>query len=345
MVDTVNDPCDIGSASTTSSADDGSYPSTPGNDDFKLDSSALVEAIRCLVGAEPVEAEAISAYACRVTMRAVRVLLEPGGDGDDSIHNTQTHYEQPNDEAATIDAANEEVKLGGSMDACAQYISRMAALVPIPDSDEEVFSEDFVLDGSGEDLGSTVPDPYLALEHLYVHSSISALMVECNALRAGVNYCSNLDLSDTIWPVYLNAHIDHLIKPARSLIDMRHRIQVPKPSYAILSLIARKWRGGRGVPAASIPVSTLEELQFLCNEVDDFIEQYVECPLVAQDRFDTVAQILLSTDASLRDTCSEGDSVQVNRQYNEAFDRSFRFVWGRAVSLTVLATALYCPET
>merc|ERR1712118_155861 len=120
-----------------------------------------------------------------------------------------------------------------------------AASVPIPDSDDEL------LDGSGEDLGSTVPDPCLALECLYIHSSISALLAQCEALRAGVNYCSNLDLSDTIWPVYLNAHIERLIRPARSMIDMRHRIQVPKPSYAILSQIERKWRGGRRVPPAS----------------------------------------------------------------------------------------------
>lgn len=246
--------------------------------------------------------------------------------------------DEKNDNDSTVYGDMTEVANATIANTVESTNSCIAASVPVPDSDDEV------LDGSGVDLGSTVPDPCLALEHLFVHSSISALVAECNALRAGVDYCSKLDLSNTIWPVYINAHIEHLIRPARSLIDMRRRIRVPKPIRAILSQIGRKWCGGRRAPPASIPISTLEELQFLCNEVDDFIEQYVECPLVTHDRFDTLAQILWSIDAGLRDTCSEGDSVEVNRQYNEAFDRSFRFVWGRTVSLTVLATALGCPE-
>lgn len=265
-------------------------------------------------------------------------LFKEGSKLDDTPKEEVKLAETSNEEAESAESRNEEGKpvetpnekpaevpeLKGSLvdtSSAALCAHEVAIHTPVPNDDDN--------------------DPCGALERLYVHSAISALLELCHDLQQIQNAFKQCleGIGARSWQDYLQAHINHLVFPVRPIIALRQRVQVARPSREIVQRIVKLWRNGsvHGAPAKSIPACSMEDLQVLCNEIDAYKESLEDNPLVTDDLPAALLTLFRHVEAE--------NEIEEDKDYLriDVIGNSFRYVESQFHRLTFLACGLYCP--
>eukprot|EP00746_Dinoflagellata_sp_MGD_P050029 gnl/MRDRNA2_/MRDRNA2_22478_c0_seq1.p1 gnl/MRDRNA2_/MRDRNA2_22478_c0~~gnl/MRDRNA2_/MRDRNA2_22478_c0_seq1.p1 ORF type:complete len:388 (-),score=46.31 gnl/MRDRNA2_/MRDRNA2_22478_c0_seq1:279-1442(-) len=176
-------------------------------------------------------------------------------------------------------------------------------------------------------------------EDAYIQHSLSELLKLCHGFQQiSEAFSRRLKGIDT-WQDYLECHLEHLARPAQTLISKRAQIHVeaPGPGFrglnGVLAQHIRSWVGSFNArpPSRSIALRTLLDLQVLCHCIDELQEALVENPLTLEDNSSALNMLFEHIG-------------ECNHRRIEAIDFKFRHLESEFHQIACTTRALYCPS-